>query len=147
MKTDITSLEYLSLNFVQTETNPVVPTVTLHVPGESTKIIPLTEHTTEDPERCNNLRRLFCELHVPLLVAREVTPEADEPALSNETKQLEAQLEEQVDAENSTIFHCIKALATGEDKATNEIKGNSKYQIFMAAENIRHAVKVSGSSL
>jgi len=56
-------------------------------------------------------------------------------------------LEEAVDVVNSTLFHCVKALVTGENREKIELKGNSKFQIFMAAENIWYAVKLGGSPL
>jgi len=83
-----------------------------------------------------------------LLVAKEVLPVANDPTQhSSKTKQLEIQLEKAVDADNSTLFHCIKALAIREDKEQSELKGNAKYKIFMTAENIRHAVKLAGFPL
>ena len=112
------------------------------MPGSSPKTVHLTEDATDDPENCSILRELFSNLHIPLLAC--VHPSEATQADTAKEKSLEDQLSEMVNNDQSELFQCLHYLALGDNASTTN--RHLKTQIFMAAENIRHASNVSGSS-
>ena len=117
-----------------------VPTVTLLNPGSLPKTVHLTEDATDDPENCSILRELFSNLHIPLLAhSRQPSGTAQEDTAKE--RSLEDQLSEMVNNDKSVLFQCLHSLALGNDASSTNTNRHLKSQVFMAAENIRHASK------